>query len=292
MNFHPPRRELLQTAAAAIASLIIPRSLLAGKLDKSFWFVHADTGDSWPVADPVQWSLDNAHEPVLERATEGLLKLTPQDADRIIRLVTRRCKLNLIEVHPGQIVVHRWGQQWQADLRPWFKAHRLARQEIEVIVRDRKKEAITIQTGDDFLFGDRLAADFPLDIYLGKWQRRFEQQPDDRTAAPGTSSGFAWEGVEDNKIPWAALKAAWRRTSPGSCLNCDGPTLLTNFGYPWVGMFSRYPRFLHVCGRCRRLFEDHSVRDVGEWIVSHLDADVLPGFEMMWDRRVKWEPRA
>jgi hypothetical protein len=36
--------------------------------------------------------------------------------------------------------------------------------------------------------------------------------------------GFAWKDIEPNRIPWAALKSAWRRTSL-VCLNCDRPTL-------------------------------------------------------------------
>lgn len=89
--FH--RRHFLKSTAAAIAALILPRSLLARKADKSFHFIHADTGESWPITDPVQWSLQNAHEPILARAAEGLSKLTASDGDRIVRLVTRRCRL-------------------------------------------------------------------------------------------------------------------------------------------------------------------------------------------------------
>lgn len=287
MSHQPSRRDLLKITAAAIASLMLPRSLLAGKPDKSFWFIHADTGDSWPVADPAQWSLENARQPILERASQGLRKLSANDGQRIIKLVVRRCGPNLLELHPGQVVLHHWGQQGQADVRPFFKAHGLARREIEVVVRDRKKEVITTQPGDDFLYGDRLAADFPLDLFQRKWGRRFEQDADDWTPALGTSSGFAWDGVEDGRIPWAALKAAWKRAAPGTCLNCDGPTILTNFGLRQVGMFNRSPNFVHVCGACFRSFKDESVKDVGAWIVENMDAEVRPDAEMMWGRRVK-----
>ncbi|MBY0522037.1 MAG: hypothetical protein K2R98_01475 [Gemmataceae bacterium] len=47
------------------------------------------------------------------------------------------------------------------------------------MLRDRKQGVITTQTGDDFLFGDRLALVVPLDIGLGKWANGFERQPDD-----------------------------------------------------------------------------------------------------------------
>lgn len=55
----------------------------------SFWFLHTPTGESWPVDDPVAWALENARQPILERAREGLLKLTPSDDQHIIRLVVR-----------------------------------------------------------------------------------------------------------------------------------------------------------------------------------------------------------
>ena len=286
------RRTFLQTALAAVASLSLPGFLSARGTPKSFWFLHTPTGESWDVEDPVSWSLENAWQPVLERASEGLSKLTASDDTRIVRLVVRRCKLNLLEIRPGRVVVHHWGQQGKADLRPFFESHRLARRDIEVVVKDRKKEIITTKTGDDFLFGDKLATDFPLERFSSKWVSRFQQNPDDWTAAPGTWSGYAWYGIEDNRIPWAALKSAWRRTVAPLCLNCGEPTILTNFGFPSIGMFNRYPLFVHLCGNCRRSFRDESVKDVGGWMTKNLDAEVRPDFIMMWGQRVKWEPKA
>jgi len=282
------RRHFLQTTAAVVASWLLPRSLFARTPDRSFWFLHADTLNSFQVADPVQWSLDHAHEPVLERAAESLLKLTPSDGDRIIRLVVRRCRLNLLELHPEQVVVHHWGQHC-ADLRPFIKIHRLACPEVEVVLRDRKKEIVTTQTGDDFLFGDRLAAAFPLDLYLSKFNNRFSNEADDWTPAPGTRSGFAWEGVEDNRIPWVAMKSAWRRATRMICLNCNTPTILVSFGQPWTGLLNRSPRFVHVCGACQRSFRDESVKDVPGSMAANLDAEARPDAEMVWDRRVKRE---
>jgi hypothetical protein len=115
------RRHFLQTTAAAVASMGVARRLPAHTPDSTYWFVHADDGDIWPVADPVAWSLEHARHPVLERAAKGLLNLTAMDGDRIIRLVVRRARLNLVEVCPGRLVVHHWGRQGLADLRPWFK---------------------------------------------------------------------------------------------------------------------------------------------------------------------------
>jgi hypothetical protein len=286
--FH--RRHFLKSTAAALAALILPKSLFARNPDH-FFFIHTDTLNSWPVADPVAWALENRRQPILERAAEGLDKLTKNDSDRIIRLVVRRCGLNLIELQPEHVIVTHWGQQ-QADLRHFFKTHRLARQEIAVELRDRKKEAATMQTGDDFLFGDRIAADFPLDRFQSKWANRFTNEADDWQAAPNTSSGFAWDGIEDNRIPWAALKSAWRRAAPGVCLNCDTPTLLVNFGLRPLGMFNRCPNFLSVCSQCRRSYWDETVKDVGAWIERNLDVEVRPAYEMVWGRRVEREAKA
>jgi hypothetical protein len=46
----PIRRTFLQTAVAAAASLFLPRGVRAGRTS---WFLHAPTGESWAVDDPV-----------------------------------------------------------------------------------------------------------------------------------------------------------------------------------------------------------------------------------------------
>jgi hypothetical protein len=283
----PSRRNFIRSTAAALASAFFPWKFFSRNPDESFWFLHADTGASWEISDPVEWPLANVNLPVLVRASEGLGKLTTQDGDRILRLVIRRCGLNLIEQSPGNIVVSYWGQTGLADVRPFFKKHHLARNDVQVFLKDRKKELVTSHTGDDFLFGERLDPDWPLDLYRMKWQWRFLNQPDDWTAAPETWSGYAWEGLESNQIPWAALKSVWRRGSAIPCRNCDRPTILVNFGEPWTGLFQRSPRFIYVCRACHRLFRDESVGDVGAWITANLDAEVRPNFIMAWDRRVR-----
>ena len=57
------RRHFLKTTAAAIAALILPKSLLAKTLNKPFHFIHVDSQNSFAVADPVSWSLENARQP-------------------------------------------------------------------------------------------------------------------------------------------------------------------------------------------------------------------------------------
>jgi hypothetical protein len=283
------RREFLETSAAIAGSMLLPRSLFATP-DHRFHFIHTDTLNSWPVADPVQWSLQNADEPILARAAEGLSNLTLNDADRIIRLVVRRCSLNLIELQPGSVVVDNWGSH-RADLKPFFKSHGLARPEIEVVLRDRKKETVTTITGDSFLYGVPLASDFDLELFLGKWEKRFLQEADDLQAAPGTSSGFAWDGLHDGCIPWAAMKSAWRSGS-GVCQNCSGETFLVNFGLRQVGMFNRSPNFVRVCVPCRRTFVDDSVNDVGGWIRENIDAELWPNAKIVWGKRLKLDVKS
>jgi len=282
--FHPSRRHFLQVATATLTAWLLPHRLFATPADPRFHFLQIDSQHSWPVADPVTWALQNQGQPILERAADGLAKLTPTDGERVIRLVVRRCGLNLLELQPGLVVVHHSASN-QADLRPFFKQHRLARPEITVQLRDRKKGSTTTKTGDDFLYGEKIATDFPLDLFVRKFANRFTHEPDDWQAAPNTNSGFAWEGIEDGQIPWAALKSAWRRAAPGVCLNCSGQTVLVNFGLPWTGMLSRSPRFESVCGQCLRVFRDETV-DVARWMAASLDADVQPGYEMVWGKRV------
>jgi hypothetical protein len=164
----------------------------------------------------------------------------------------------------------------------------LARWRFKVVLRNRKKETVTMKTGDDFLYGDPISL-FCLSLYRyqRKWRRRFEEESDDREAAPGTwSSCFSWEGVEDNRIPWFALKSAWRRMAPMVCLNCERQTLVTNFGYCRTGMLNRYSRIIHTCFDCRRSFDDTSV-DAGHWIRENLDSTAWPDYDTFFGRR-KW----
>jgi hypothetical protein len=284
------RREFLQTSAAIAGALLLPKAVLATTPDRRFHFIHSDTLNSWPVTDPVQWSLQNAHEPILARAAEGLSKLTVNDGEKIIRLVVRRCSLNLLEVLPGRVLVDHWGQN-RADLRNFFKTYGLARPEIDVVLKDRKKETVSTLTGDSFLYGVPIASDFDLELFKTKWERRFSNEADDWQAASGTSSGFAWTGLPDGSVPWTAMKNAWRRGVVVVCQNCSGPMFLTNFGLRQVGVFNRSGFVEHVCGMCRRSFRDETV-DAKAWIVANLDAEVWPGFEMVWGKRLKLEAKS
>lgn len=128
------------------------------------------------------------------------------------------------------------------------------------MLKDRKNETVTTLTGDSFVYGAPLAPDFDLQLFKSKWKKRFDKEADDWQAAPGTSSGFVWYGLEDGFNPWAALKSAWRRGGGGVvCKNCPGPTILTNLGLRQVGAFNRSSCFDSVCGTCRRSFRDETV---------------------------------
>jgi hypothetical protein len=284
----PTRRTFLKAALATAASLFLPRFLLARENPRPFWFLHTPTGESWAVDDPVAWSLANARQPILERACERLVTLDAADPQRVIRLVTRRCRLNLLELRPGRVVVHHWGQQGLGDLRPFFKQHGLATKGVQVALIERKRETTTVQTGADFLYGERLAEDFPLAVYLGKWRRRAIEEPDDGQPAPCSVSNYCWEGVEQRRIPWRVLKSAWRHEDAPLCQNCDRPTVLTDFGYFACGFYKRGPIVVRICPLCRSRFEDRSPWDGPAWMLANLDEPLLPSADIMFGNPVKY----
>jgi len=287
MHF-PIRRTFLQTTAAAIVSFFLPRGLRAGEKPKPFWFLHTQTGESWPVLDSVGWCLENAGQPILERASKGLLELTPADDQRILRLVVRRCKLNLLEIRPRRVVVHHWGQQGRADLRPFFKQHGLARNDVKIVLLDRKREAGTLHHGDDFLYGERLPMRFPFALYMDKWQRRSIEEPDDWTPAPCSGSNYCWEEVKQRCIPWRVLKSAWRHENALLSPKCDKPTLLNSFGYFACGFYKRGPIVMRICPLCRSSFEDDSPWDGPKWMTANLDQPLFPSYDIFLGHPVKW----
>jgi hypothetical protein len=281
------RREFLQSSVAFAGASFVPHNLFASPTPTNH-FIQTTTPNSWPIANPAQWCLDHKHDPILERAYDGLCNLSINDSDRIIRLVVRRSGLNLVEIQENQVTVHHWSQQL-ADLRPFFKNHQLTNSAVQVMLLDRKKEATTHKTGDDFLYGQSIDKNFPIELFLNKWNNRFHQEADDHLAAPKTISGFAWDGLENGQIPWGALKSAWQRSQADSCLNCSGETILVNFGFRQVGLFNRSPNFVSVCPNCRRSFAGDSITDVAGWMVANLETDFFPVGEVVWGKRVESE---
>jgi hypothetical protein len=82
-----------------------------------------------------------------------------------------------------------------ADLKPFFKTHGLARPEIEVVLRDRKKETVSTLTGDSFLYGVLLASDFDLKLFQSKWERRFVNESDDWQATQAGCDGERYNSL-------------------------------------------------------------------------------------------------
>ena len=239
--------------------------------DPQFWFLHAPTGAAWQVEEPALGCLAHAHDPLLAPARDRLLTLTRDDADRIVRLVVRRCGLHLLEVLSGRVVIHFWGQGGQADLRPFFKQHDLARHDVEVLAIDRKRELVTARPGTDFLYGEGAAPDFSWPLYGAKWEHRRLPEPDDRSGAPNSMTNFWWEGVEAYRLPWAVLKRAWVTEPSVVCPNCGLPLFVTGFWFVW----SKCDVFWRHCFRCRQRFRDTSLF-VLRWIVAYLDRDLWP----------------
>ena len=250
------------------------------------FLLHASTGNFWQVHDPVAWCLEHAHEPLLERARAGLT-LSAGDADRIIRLVARRCGLHFIELCPGNVTIHHWVKL--ADVRPFFKRHGLAHKDVKVILREQKRDYFIVTSGEEFLYGLPLRLTFPVEQYRAKHDDREIEQPDDGHLALGSWSSFSWDGWKPRGVPWAALKVIWRRERPPACLNCDGPTLTFAFGWR-SSMLNRYPLVLRLCLPCRRYYEDADVWEMDEWLVANLDERTLPRFERRWIGLVPWHP--
>lgn len=244
---------------------------MSNTAEREFWLIQSATGQAWQVTNPASWCLHNAHEPILAPARDRLVILTCDDADRIIRLVVRRCGLNLVEIVVPRVIVHFWGQGRQADVRPLFKRLGLARQGIEVLSIDRKRELVIVRSGSDFLYGDDPPRDFPWTLHEGKWHDRWADQADDGTAAPGSVTNFFWEGVERGRIPWTILKRLWTREEPAICPNCDLPLIVRGLWFVW----SKSDLILRCCFRCHKNFDDRS-EFVLRWIVRHLEPDLWP----------------
>lgn len=191
------RRDFHQSNVSIAEASLVPHELFATPIHH---FIQTTALNSCPIANPAQWCLDHKYEPILGRACDGLRKLSTSESDLIIRLVGRCCGVNLVEVHTNHVTVYHWSQQL-ADLRPFFKAHRLSSPDVQVTLLERKKEIATNKTGDEFLYGQTIAMDFHIELFLSKWKSRFQQETDDYLAASKTNSGLAWDGLELGQIP-------------------------------------------------------------------------------------------
>jgi hypothetical protein len=248
--------------------------------DTESLFLHAPTGDLFPVRDPVAWCLENARTPLLTGARERLLQCVGRtDGDRILNVVLRRCGLNLIEFRPGRVTVSYWTRL--ADLHPFLKARGLLRHDVQVALVRRKTDQITITTADQYLRGEAVAPAFPFAAYRAKWARRHEQEPDDNATAPASPSSYSWLGVAERQTPWAVLKAVWRADA-AACPNCGDPLVLYRFDWRRCGMFNTHAAAWRACERCRRQFEEPlGYGDPWDWLVARLGpGGLLP---VLWD---------
>lgn len=242
-----------------------------------YFFFHPQTGQSWDVPDPVAWLVENAPCPLLERARERLLTLGPTDCDRIVRLVTRRCGLVLIDLAcPKSVVVHHWGQPLP-DIRQFLKKRQLARPDVQVALANRKTENVVIVPGSEFIYGDPSNPTFPWLVFERKWTHRYVQGADDWDVAPHTCGTLCWEQASSERmIPWAALKSAWRHDQAASCQNCGTPLMILRFLWVLPIMFSGIRKVTRGCFRCHCEFENWVDMDFWGWLVKVLDAEVLP----------------
>jgi hypothetical protein len=242
-----------------------------------YFFLHVLTANSWPVDDPAAWLLEHARDPLLGRARDRLTTLDPGDGDRIVRLVTRRCGLALIDLASADsVVVQHWGQP-APDLRPFIKLHGLARPQVQVALVNRKNESVTLQPGSAFLYGEPVEGRFPWHRFESKWQLRLVQEDDDWAVAPSTWNTLSWERAGGERmIPWVALKSVWRRDQAPPCPNCDVPLVALRFLWVLPITFSGILEVTRGCFGCRREFRQDVDGDFWAWLARHLASDLLP----------------
>ena len=154
----------------------------------------------------------------------------------------------------------------------------------------RKNGQITLTTGDQFLRGERIAPAFPWGQYRERWERRGERQPDDGDASPWCRSSYSWDGVAEGRIPWAALKSAWRRESAIPCPNCDTPLAAWGFTWRHRTLLSMSGHVARCCFGCRRDFREDT-GDPWPWMAATLDADLLPVSQDDGLRKTDLRPR-
>lgn len=238
----------------------------------SFYLLNIYSNKPTPIPEPVSWLLDHLNHPMLKRANARLqASMDAPDPQRILRVVVRRCGLNLIEIHEQRIIVHYWGKTGLGDLRPFFKEKQLAKSNMEVVLIDRKRETMVFHSTDDFLYGDKVAEGFPWSMYQQRWQQRDTQESDDWTAAPRSYANYSWERLSARQIPWAVLKCAWQQQECPKCANCDLPLVVLSFSW-WKGAL----RYRWICFECQRIFEQAPKAWVWQRLSRFLDEPLLP----------------
>lgn len=269
----PCRRGFMQAAAALVAAGSIPTEAAAAPAPRRYFVGPAG---AWAVEDPAAWALARrADMPELERARERLATLAPGDDVKILRVVLRRCPLSLVEVNGATVTIQHWTRPGKVDLRPFFKANALAHPDVAVTIVYRKREITEHRAGKEFLYGSPMPPDFPADAFARKRLNCRVVEADDNAPVPFTASGFGWEGVPGDSIPWRALKSAWRNAPQTACPNCDQPALIRNFGYRQVSFFGFAGALVHACFRCGT--EEKSIAGCHiSWLERHLEVAHRP----------------
>src|SRR5262249_27249797 len=132
------------------------------------------------IVDPHAWLLAHRDDPLLAAARERLVA-SPDDADRCVRVVLRRCGLVLINVvTEKRIVVRHWGKV-VPDLRAWAKEHGWNRPRIEVVFVNEKNGRVVVHPdGEDVLLhGGRVGGGFPWAEYMVWYELRSVEESDD-----------------------------------------------------------------------------------------------------------------
>ena len=245
------------------------------------FFLHVPSCRSWPTDDPHQWLIDRHDDDLLASARERLTA-SPEDADRCLRVVFRRCGLVLVRVvTESQIIVRYWSGP-APDLRAWAKEAGWNRPGVQVVVAQEKTgKAVVYEDGQDvLLYGHQVGPKFPWDKYAQKFERRQREEADDQNAAPATSTNFDWPGSPPERLTWQVLKAIWNAERI-ECPNCDQPLLVTS--YEWTrGMLSfRSARVIRHCLRCHCWFEA-AVEEPLAWLASVLSPALRPSHLRLW----------
>jgi len=253
------------------------------------FFLHTLTGDLFSADDPIGWCLENAQTPLLAAGRERLLLCNRRtDGDRILNVALRRCGLNLIDIRPGRVTVRYW--TGLVDLHPILKSRGLLRSDVRVALVRQKTGLVILQPGDDFLSGERPGSDFFWAEYRERWERRHERQPDDEAASPRGRSSYSWERTVEGRIPWVALKSAWRNEPATLCPNCDLPLAVWSFSWRHRTLLSMSGHVARCCFGCRHDFREDT-GDPWPWVVATLDGGLLPASQDDGIKKTDLRPR-
>ncbi len=251
-------------------------------MTQTFYFLHTTSDRAWQTDDPQQWLIDHRDDDLLAPARERLV-LSPDDPERCLRAVLRRCGLVLVRVLTNsQIVIRHWGEP-TPGMRKWAKSFGWNRTGTGVVFENLKTGKVAVhQDGQDVLLhGESVGLTFPWVAYETKYERRLAEEVDDHDAASASITNFEWEGSPPERLTWRVLKAIWFAELV-ECPNCDVPLVLVSFGWQRGMLSFRSGRVVRYCLRCRRRFEVNEDRPLA-WLADTLPAPLRPSHLRLWD---------